>query len=157
MSPNDTNLRLVSDDMRKLSAGSDIDLIQQGADTKSTLIESIYGKQNNNTWCYYFEKADLARQYQQWDEITRLWNESQSNGERADNGLEYIPFIEGFGHLENWEQVNHLTRFAKRITTGLEPSLCSALDRLAATAPPSQQRDDTIKELKDDLECSDYQ
>ncbi len=157
MSPNDTNLRLVSDDMRKLSAGSDIDLIQQGADIESTLIESIYGKQNNNTWCYYFEKADRARQYQQWDEITRLWNESQSNGERADNGFEYIPFIEGFGHLENWERVNDLTRFAKRITTGLEPSLCGALDRLAATAPPSQQRDDTIKELKDDLECSNYQ
>ena len=157
MSPNDTNLRLVSDDMRKLSAGSDIDLIQQGADIESTLIESIYGKQNNNTWCYYFEKADLERQYQQWDEITQLWNESQSNGERADNGFEYIPFIEGFGHLEDWEQVNDLTRFAKRITTGLEPSLCSALDRLAATAPPSQQRDDTIKELKDDLECSNYQ
>ena len=157
MSPNDTNLRLVSDDMRKLSAGSDIDLIQQSADTESTLIKNIYGKQSNNTWCYYFEKADLARQYQQWDEITRLWNESQSNGERADNGFEYIPFIEGFGHLEDWEQVKDLTRFAKRITTGLEPSLCGTLDRLAATAPPSQQRDDTIKELKDDLECSNNQ
>ena len=157
MSPNDTNLRLVSDDMRKLSAGSDIDLIQQSADTESTLIKNIYGKQSNNTWCYYFEKADLARQYQQWDEITRLWNESQSNGERADNSFEYIPFIEGFGHLEDWGQVKDLTKFAKRITTGLEPSLCGALDRLAATAPPSQQRDDTIKELKDDLECSNNQ
>ena len=29
LNPNDTNLRLVSDDMRKLSAGSDINLIQQ--------------------------------------------------------------------------------------------------------------------------------
>ncbi|MDO9302477.1 MAG: hypothetical protein Q7T89_13915 [Anaerolineales bacterium] len=155
LNPNDTNLRLVSDDMRKLSAGSDISLIQQ-TDSEPTLPESIYGKQNTKTWCYYFEKADLARQYKQWNEIARLWQESKSVGEQADNGFEYIPFIEGFGHLEDWEQVKLLTKSAKKITAGLEPSLCSALDRLTANAPASQQRDDTIKNLKDDLKCGEY-
>jgi hypothetical protein len=156
MQPQDTNLRLVSDDMRKLSAGSDINLIQQ-TNSEPTLPESIYGKQNTQTWCYYFEKADLARQYKQWDEIARLWNESQAIGERADNGFEYIPFIEGFGHLEDWDYVKTQTKFAKKITAGIEPSLCSALDRLTANAPASQQRDDTIKNLKDDLKCANYQ
>ncbi len=156
MQPQDTNLRLVSDDMRKLSAGSDINLIQQTA-TEPTLPESIYGKQNIQTWCYYFEKADLARQYGEWDEIARLWAESKSVGEQADNGFEYIPFIEGFGHLEDWEQVKTLTKFSKKVTAGLEPSLCSALDRLAVDAPASQQRDDTIQNLKDDLKCENYQ
>jgi hypothetical protein len=83
--------------------------------------------------------------------------EAQSAGEQADNGFEYIPFIEGFGHLEDWEQVKLLTKSAKKITAGLEPSLCTALDRLAVSAPPSQQRDDTIKNLKDDLKCMNYQ
>jgi len=87
----------------------------------------------------------------------RLWNEAQSNSQRADNGFEYIPFIEGFGHLEDWEQVKVLTKFAKKVTAGLEPSLCSALDRLAVDAPASQQRDDTIQNLKDDLKCTNYQ
>jgi hypothetical protein len=154
MQPQDTNLRLVSDDMRQLSAGSDIRLIQQG---EASLPESIYGKQNNQTWCYYFEKADLARQYKQWDEIARLWDESQAIGERADNGFEYIPFIEGYGHLEDWDYVKTQTKFADKITAGLEPSLCSALDRLAANAPASAQRDETIKNLKDDLKCGNYQ
>jgi hypothetical protein len=154
--PSDTNLRLISEDMRKLSAGSDISLIQQ-TDSEPTLPESIYGKQNNQTWCYYFEKADLARQFGQWDEIARLWQEAQSAGEQADNGFEYIPFIEAFGHLEDWEQVKLLTKSAKKITAGLEPSLCTALDRLTANAPASQQRDDTIKDLKDDLKCVNYQ
>jgi hypothetical protein len=156
MQPQDSNLRLVSDDMRQLAAGSDISLIQR-TDSEPTLPESIYGKQNNQTWCYYFEKADLARQYGQWDEIARLWKESKSTGERADNGFEYIPFIEGFGHLEDWEYVKTQTKFANKITAGLEPSLCTALDRLTATAPASQQRDQTIKNLKDDLKCVNYQ
>jgi len=156
MQPQDTNLRLVSDDMRRLSAGSDISLIQQAA-SEPTLPEAIYGEQNNQTWCYYFEKADLARQYGQWDEIARLWQESQSIGEQADNGFEYIPFIEGYGHLEDWEQVKLLTKSAKKITAGLEPSLCTALDRLTVNAPASQQRDKTVKDLKDDLKCGNYQ
>jgi len=159
LQPQDTNLRLVSDDMRQLSAGSDINLIQQskGAEAERTLPESIYGKQNTDTWCYYFEKADLARQYQQWDEVARLWKEAQSKGEQSDNGFEYIPFIEGYGHIEDWEQVKILTRSAKKITAGLEPSLCTALDRLTINGPASQERDDTIKNLKDDLKCVNYQ
>jgi hypothetical protein len=154
MQPQDTNLRLISDDMRQLSAGSDISLIGQG---KASLPEIIYGKQTTQTWCYYFEKADLARQYGQWDEIARLWEESQSIGERADNGFEYIPFIEGYGYLEDWEQVRLLTKAANKITAGLEPSLCAAMDRLAAHAPTSQQRDATIQNLKDESKCLNYQ
>lgn len=156
LQPQDTNLRLVSDDVRKLAAGSDIRLIKQ-TETEPTLPEDIYGKQNTQTWCYYFEKADLARQYGQWDEIVRLWNEAQSAGERADNGFEYIPFIEGLAHSGDWEQAAELTKFSKRITAGLEPSLCSALDRLAESAPASAERDETLRELKDDLKCGDYQ
>ncbi len=153
----DTNLRLVSDDMRQLSAGSDINLIEQVKGIEPILPESIYGRKNNKPWCYYFEKADLARQYHQWNEVVRLWNEAQSNRERADNGFEYIPFIEGFGHTEDWKQLKTLTKFAKRISAGLEPSLCTALDRIALNAPASQQREDTVKNLKDDLKCANYQ
>jgi hypothetical protein len=154
LQPQDTNLRLVSNDMRKLSAGSDISLIQAG---DRSLPENIYGKTKNQGWCYYFEKADLARQYGEWDEIARLWKESQANGERPDNGFEYIPFIEGLGHTGDWTQVKEMTKFANKITAGLEPSLCSAMDRLAATAPQSQERDETILNLKDDLKCANYQ
>ncbi|NJN80252.1 MAG: hypothetical protein HC797_07165, partial [Anaerolineales bacterium] len=156
LQPQDTNLRLVSDDVRNLAAGSDIDLIKQ-SDEVVIPPKDIYGKQNTQTWCYYFQKADLARQYGEWDEIVSLWNEAQENGERADNGFEYIPFIEGFGHTEDWGQVKELTKFAKRITAGLEPSLCTALDRLAINAPESKERDETILNLKEDLNCKNFQ
>ena len=157
LQPQDTNLRLVSDDMRKLSAGSDIGLIKMTEGEPPNPPEDIYGKTNTQTWCYYFEKADLARQYGQWEEIVRLWNEAHTAGERPDNGFEYIPFIEGFGHTGDWQQVKEMTKFAKRVSAGLEPSLCSAMDRLAETAPASQQRDETISELKNNLDCSSYQ
>lgn len=156
LQPQDTNLRLVSEDVRKLSAGSDINLIKL-SDKEVSPPEEIYGKTNTQTWCYYFEKADLARQYQQWDEIIRLWDKSQELGERPDNGFEYIPFIEGFGHTEDWAKVKEMTKFANKVTSGLEPSLCSALDRLALNALESKKRDETIFNLKEDLRCKEYQ
>jgi len=156
LQPQDANLRLVSGDMRKLSAGSDINLIKQ-TETEPALPADIYGTTNTQTWCYFFEKADLARQYGQWDEIVRLWNEAKRIGERPDNGFEYIPFIEGFGHTEDWAQVKEMTKFANRVSTGLEPSLCSALGRLAESAPGSADKDNTIKTLKEDLDCSSFQ
>lgn len=151
----DTNLRLVSSDVRRLAAGSDISLIHPTG--RSAPPEDIYGKTDTDTWCYYFQKADLARQYGRWDEIIRLWNDAQDAGHRPDNGFEYIPFIEGLGHTGDWEQVITLTKFSRRITAGLEPSLCSALDRLAENAPASSKQDETIKNLKEDLKCINFQ
>lgn len=157
LQPQDNNLRLVSDDVRKLATGSDINLIQQVEGDAPNPPEEIYGKTNTQTWCYYFQKADLARQFGEWDEIVRLWEEAQAVGERPDNGFEYIPFIEGFGHTGDWEQVKEMTKFAKRVTAGLEPSLCSAMDRLAENAPASTERDETIPNLKENLDCNSYQ
>ena len=156
MQPQDVNLRLVSEDMRQLSTSSDINLIQQ-ATPEPVLPEAIYGKENRQTWCYYFEKADLARQYNQWDEVVRLWKEASSLGLKTENGFEYIPFIEGFGHQRNWEQVKFLTKSANKITAALEPSLCTMLDRISATTSASQQRDNTVKNLKGYLKCANYQ
>ena len=157
LQPQDTNLRLVNNDMRQLSAGSDINLIKQVNGEDPAPPEEIYGKQNKKSWCYYFEKADLARQYDDWNQVVQLWDEAQKVGERADNGFEYIPFIEGFGHTEDWGQVKSLTKFANRVTSGLGPSLCSAMDRLIVDAPASQQKDETISNLKEDLKCINYQ
>lgn len=155
LQPQDVNLRLVSSDVRRLAAGSNINLIQPTG--VSAPPEEIYGKSNTDTWCYYFQKADLARQFGQWDEIVRLWNDAQAAGYRPDNGFEYIPFIEGLGHSGDWEQVSTLTKFSRRITAGLEPSLCGALDRLAENAPATPEGDEAIKNLKDDLKCINFQ
>ena len=157
LQPQDINLRLVSEDMRRLSAGSNIDLIQQNTKTESSLPKAIYGEQKDFGWCYYFEKADLARQFRQWGEIIVLWREAELKGERAGNGFEYLPFIEGFAHTGDWTQVISLTKSANKVTAGLEPSLCSALDRILESAPYSLERDHTVKELKDGLECVNYQ
>ena len=155
--PEDGNLRLVNDDMKKLSAVSNTDLIGNNSGEVRTLPEEIYGALPTKGWCYYFEKADLARQFGQWNEVVDLYEQAKANGEQAGNGFEYIPFIEGYAHLEDWESVKSLTKTANRISKGLEPSLCDALDRLLINAPASSKRDQTILDLSEDLDCQEFE
>lgn len=157
LQPQDQDLRLVSEDMRRLSPGSNINLIQENSGLETSLPEQIYGGQNTKTWCYYFQKADLARQYSRWKDILKLWDEANLAKLHANNGYEYIPFIEAFGHEGNWEQVAYLTKSADKITASLEPSLCSMLERLSTGTPRSEERDNTIKKLKENLKCENYQ
>jgi hypothetical protein len=155
--PEDNNLRLISDDMQKLSAASNLGFIGNNGGEERMLPEEIFGRLTKRGWCYYFEKADLARQFGLWDEVVDLYKQAKSNGEQAGNGFEYIPFIEGYAHLEDWENVKSLTKTANRISKGLEPSLCEALDRFLVNAPSSSKRDQTILDLKDDLNCQSFQ
>jgi hypothetical protein len=155
--PEDKNLRLISDDMKKLSAASNTNLIGNNNGKERALPKEVFGTISNKGWCYYFEKADLARQFGYWNEVVDLYKQAKANGEQAGNGFEYIPFIEGYAHLEDWENVKLLTKTANRISKGLEPSLCDSLDGLLANAPASNERDKTILDLKDDLVCQSFQ
>jgi hypothetical protein len=78
----------------------------------STLPQDIFGPEIAHTWCYYFEKADLAKQNKQWDEIVRLWNEAQEKKARPNVPVEYVPFIQGAAHTGNWDLALEITNLA---------------------------------------------
>jgi len=78
----------------------------------SSLPQEIYGPEIEHTWCYFFEKADLDRQYGQWDEIVKLWNEAQSKKARPNVPVEYVPFIQGAAHTGNWDMALEITKAA---------------------------------------------
>ena len=40
----------------------------------------LFGPEPPHTWCYYFQKADLARQRGDWDEVARLGDEARELG-----------------------------------------------------------------------------
>ncbi len=80
--------------------------------------EDLFGPEpEHTTWCYYFEKADLARQFQDWEEVIRLGDEAQANGYHpnksgSNSPYEWLPFIEGYASLGQWDQAVKLTTAA---------------------------------------------
>jgi hypothetical protein len=155
--PEDGNLRLVSDDLRAISSVSALDRIGPGTGAELGLPAGIFGDPSDSGWCYYFEKADLARQLGRWSDATALWVRARGEGQQPGNGFEFLPFIEAFAHEGDWETSATLARAAARITAGLQPSLCETFDAIVARTPASPERDTLILALKDEMRCQDYQ
>lgn len=104
-------------------------------------------------WCYYFEKADLARQYGQWEKITLLWQDAEASGYLPPNGVEYLPFIEGYARQGDWEQAIRLSKQANRITGAMPKILCPTWEKIAAEMEPSEAQSVALSELRNHLRC----
>ncbi|MBC8334250.1 MAG: hypothetical protein ISR59_03535 [Anaerolineales bacterium] len=153
--PEDSDLRLISELERKASLISAIDRIQIESKAPRLLPPEIFGKEIPENWCSYYQKADLARQRGEWAKITSLWEDAQKSDKNPANGFEYIPFIEGYAHQENWESVKKMTRHANKVSQGMASILCSTLYNIKDTTPSSVERDNSLTRLTDYLQCQE--
>jgi hypothetical protein len=91
----------------------------------------IFGPEPAHTWCYFFQKADLARQIEDWDEILALYAQAQQMGLSPEYGAEYIPLIEAYTQTGNWHKAYDLTFAAAELTPGLKRMMCANWVRLS--------------------------
>jgi len=91
----------------------------------------IFGTEPAHTWCYYFEKADLARQMQDWETILQLKSQIDALGLTPDLASEYFPFIEAYAQTGQWEQAYQLSETAHGIGFGAGAALCNAWQQFA--------------------------
>ena len=91
---------------------------------------AIFGEEPTRDWCYFFQKADLARQLRQWDSVIDLYTQAKSLGFSARAGGEYIPFIEAFARKDDFKTALNLTTQAQKQTPNLETLLCTDWQKL---------------------------
>jgi hypothetical protein len=90
----------------------------------------VFGAEPSHTWCWYFEKADLARQQHDWDAILVLDQQARRAGFAPSFGPEYVPFIEAYANRGNWRKALDLSRAAQGMVAGMNPVLCLTWERL---------------------------
>lgn len=117
--------------LSKLSISKPGALIQDQA-TPAVPPEDIFGSEPKRRWCYFFEKADLARQNGDWEAIISLSRQSIGAGIRPEDPAEYLPFIEGFSRAKYWDDAMEMTRTTYIEAPKLRPALCAVWRRAAA-------------------------
>ena len=138
---------------RQLAPLSNLDRIEQGRQkSDSFLLKYLYTKPKQD-WCYYYEKADLAYQYEEWDAIVQLWETARQNDLQPENGFEYLPFIEAYAHEGDWNAAKSMTRISQRTLKGIDPLLCDIWAKLEGSTPTSQEKNEAISSVKEDLKC----
>jgi len=138
---------------REVSEISSLDRIVVDLSGASSRSEQIFGKLDTDNWCYYFQKADLAKQNKDWAGVVNLWNDAVNNKYKPGNGVEYLPFIEGFAMMDDWDKAESLTKRANRVTLKMKPILCTIWTRVDQEAQPSIEKDESVRRVFDKLNC----
>jgi hypothetical protein len=58
--------------------------------------EAVFGPGPAHGWCYYYEKASLARQQGDWAQVARLGDEALAKGYYPADGIEWLPFLQAY-------------------------------------------------------------
>jgi len=83
---------------------SNINAIQTGVDAPIPPA-IIFGSEPAHGWCYYYQKADLARQLGNWDEVARLGDEAENLNLHPNDQIEWMPFVQAYAALDNLKEV----------------------------------------------------
>lgn len=75
----------------------------------------IFGEEPAHTWCFYYQRASLAVQKRDWEEVVHLGDEAQSLGFKPYELSEWWPFILGYAHHGNYDTAGELTARIKGI------------------------------------------
>lgn len=75
-----------------------------------TLPEKFFGQENKNQWCYYFEKADLARQQENWQQTIQLYSDAENAGFGPLIDSEWLPLLDALINTNNIDQAMAATR-----------------------------------------------
>ncbi len=84
----------------------------------------VFGPEPPHTWCYFYEKAELARQQEDWTAIVALAAEATAGGYSPNNRLEWLPFVEAFAHTEDWGRAMELSVDALKYSKSTRNMFC---------------------------------
>ncbi|NMB55996.1 MAG: hypothetical protein GYA15_14980 [Leptolinea sp.] len=103
-------------------------------DTSSQAMPPAFIPEPEHNWCYYYQKAELAVQYTDWQTIGTLFKESSQRQYKPTDQTEWLPFIEGLVHLNEFDQAVEIS-LAGLEQEGARQVICGLWNRLSADNP----------------------
>ena len=149
----DPNNRFLLEDshMREASALSNRDQI---LDSATAVMPTIYYPEPAHGWCYYFEKADLARQFGDWKEVAKLGDTALALEDHPNNPVERFVFIEGYAHAGEWDRALKLSKESYKVSKDyVGPLLCQLWRRMETGIPDSPEKTRALSEVKTIFSC----
>jgi hypothetical protein len=103
-------------------------IVDNGAAT--TVFPQAFGSISNNNWCYYFEKADLAKQEKNWQQVISLYDQAKQKGFTPGHSVEYIPLINALAEEGKVSEALQTTNTAIQFSTTVTPAACKLWSNL---------------------------
>lgn len=99
----------------------------------------IFGSEPAHGWCYYYQRASLARQQQDWDSILLLADKVESLRLKPSDPIEWLPFLEAYARENYPDKVEvMLDAISQRDRSFTLSQACHLLQRIAQNQEISQ-------------------
>lgn len=119
------------------------------------VMPAAYGPEPAHGFCYYYQKADLARQFGRWDDVVKFSDMALSFEEHPYEPAEHLLFIEGYAHAGRWGRALELSERAYEVSPeGLGRVICQLWERIGAETGESQERSDAFVKVQSMFACS---
>jgi hypothetical protein len=132
------------------NAGQIID----NGDTQAEPPRTIFRIEPDHRWCYYFEKADLARQRKDWQAVAEIGDTAFALGDYPNDPAERLTFVEGYAHIGDWQRALTLSNESAAISDLVHPMICRLWERIERETPDSAEKTDTILLVRTQINCN---
>lgn len=113
----------------------------------------IFGDEPSHTWCYFYQKADLARQMGDWERVVELADHALASGYKPSNPHERLPFIEAYAHVGNWPEALRQTRKAYEKNARYATQLCYLWGRIDQDLEVPPEFGEELDGLYQQMQC----
>jgi len=118
-------------------------------------LPGFYGDEPEHDFCFYFQKADLARQFKDWDSIVKYGESALSLGSHPYEPAEQFVFIEGYAHVGQWQRAVELSRKAYETSPDvMGPMLCRLWERIETETATGLERSGALSEVQAAFKCN---
>jgi hypothetical protein len=102
-----------TDEITQLFPHSKIEFALTENEAANIPLKFAFGAEPIRGWCYFYQKADLARQQGDWEAVAKLEAKAASLGFSPSDLIEWTPFIQAYAYLGQTEKVEALAAHFK--------------------------------------------
>jgi len=107
-----------------------------------------------HTWCYYFAKAELARQQGNWIKVIDLVDEAKSLGYQPEDPFEWLTYIEAQAMTGNIQDARELSHITYRLEQGTRKGLCEVWKRVKTQGQAGGETETRVNQILSDFQCT---
>ncbi len=134
---------------------SRLELIQSGSPS-SPVMPALFGPEPAHSWCYYFEKIELAVQLQQWDRAAQLADAALQTKPEINHGnaTEMLPLITAYAQAGRFDRAVELSLQTGKLNDKLSYAVCDLWYRLGQTISQEPSFISAKEKINLDFQCA---
>jgi hypothetical protein len=132
--------------MSQLFPHSKIEYALTTNDAKSTPLDFAFGVEPAHGWCFYYQKAELARQQSDWEAVAKIDADAKSHGFAPADPIEWTPFLQAYAYLGQTKKVEQISTYFKN-DPFYNQQLCKNLNEMNKNYPLQSDMQSTVNAL----------